>query len=85
MSLDNHKPLLVALSMLCILVLILLFLYTGNVFPSTKGASSGEAAAIWGTWVLLVIFPLLTFYLLWHKSGRLYGLEPRLKKRFPDC
>ncbi len=52
---------LTAASLLCLVFLLGLFIYTsGDLFPSTKGADAGRAAEIWIIWSVAVAVPLIT-------------------------
>jgi hypothetical protein len=51
---------LTALSLLCLLFLVLLFLYSGTLFPQTPGASSGEATLMWAVIAVMIGLPVLT-------------------------
>jgi hypothetical protein len=49
-----------AISILCLLFLGLLWRYSGVPYPSSEGASNGEATAMWLVWALIVAIPALT-------------------------
>ena len=55
-----------ALSLLCLLILVGAFFYTGgfdnggSFLPATQGADAQEATQIWVTWGVVVAVPLIT-------------------------
>jgi len=52
---------LTAASLVCLVFLSGLFIYTGgNLLPSAKGADAGKAAEIWIIWSVAVATPLIT-------------------------
>ena len=62
---DNTMMLiLTAISVLCLVTLVGLYVYSGSVFPSTQ--QSGEIASLimWASWVLMAGTPVVTG-LLW--------------------
>jgi hypothetical protein len=60
----------VAVSALCVLVLVGVFLYSGTFLPSTEGASSREAWLLWLEWTGIAAFPLLTgAWAILHRLG----------------
>jgi len=66
---------LTAVSLFCVLVLVVLYRYSGGAFlPATQGADTQEATEIWLMWGVVVAVPLIT--------GVLWVL--RLSKRSGD-
>jgi hypothetical protein len=51
---------LTALSLFCLLFLVLLFRYSGSLFPQTQGANSGEASLMWTVTAVIIGLPVLT-------------------------
>ena len=52
---------LTAFSLMCLLVLVGGYFYSGgSLLPSTKGSDAGEAIQIWIMWGVVVTVPLVT-------------------------
>jgi hypothetical protein len=51
---------LTAFSLVALLFLVGLFLYSGSILPGTQGASSGEAALMWSVTALAIGLPIIT-------------------------
>lgn len=54
----------IAVSSLCILVLLGGYVYSGSLLPSTRWSSDIGAIAIWVFWTACVLFPILTVVLV---------------------
>ena len=50
-------------SVVCILILVGGYFYSGSVVPSTSGASPEEARSIWTHWMVIVAIPSVTLAL----------------------
>lgn len=64
MSRDDIILILATLSLLCALILLGLWRYSGSILPAVTGSSAVESASMWVVWGILVGLPIMTVALV---------------------